>query len=342
MKRAIGLVAFLAFALAGTLTFLRNGRAPFHDAPSAVAATPEPEAAVVGPGRVEPASEEVRVSAEIEGRLAEVRVDEGSRVRKGDLLARIENSDYQARVDLAEADLTAREAERARVLNGARAEERREAGAAVKEAEATLANARAELSRYRALYADRLTAREQVDTRETAVSTAEARLEAARHHQALVEADARVEDSRRADAQVQLARARLAEARSLLDKTTIHAPIAGVVLRRHYKTGETVAPGAAIVTMGDVAHLRVRMELDERDVGRIHVGQTAFCKADAFPGRRFSGKIVRIGQMLGRKNIRTDDPAERADTRVLEALIDLDAGAPFPPGLRVDVFVPSP
>jgi HlyD family secretion protein len=244
-------------------------------------------------------------------------------------------------VALAEAELASREAERDRVLNGARAEERREAAAAVKEAETTLANARAEHRRYQALYTDRLTAREQVETRETAAAAAQARLEGALHHQALVEAAARVEDSRRAGAQVQLARARLDEARSMLEKTMIRAPIAGVVLRRHYKTGETVAPGAAIVTMGDVARLRVRMELDERDVGRIHVGQTAFCQAEAFGGRRFPGKVARIGQMLGRKNIRTDDPAERADTKVLEALIELDAGAPFPPGLRVDVYVPA-
>jgi hypothetical protein len=82
------------------------------------------------------------------------------------------------------------------------------------------------------------------------------------------------------------------------------------------------------------------MELDERDVARIHVGQAAYCTADAYRGRRFPGKIVSIGQMLGRKNIRTADPAERADTKVLEALIELDAGIALRPGLRVDIFVP--
>jgi HlyD family secretion protein len=66
-----------------------------------------------------------------------------------------------------------------------------------------------------------------------------------------------------------------------------------------------------------------------------------YCTAEAFGHRRFNDRIVRMGQMLGRKNVRTDDPAERADTKVLEVLIELEGGAPLPPGLRVDVFVPA-
>jgi HlyD family secretion protein len=164
-------------------------------------------------------------------------------------------------------------------------------------------------------------------------------LEAARQHQALVEATARAEDRDRAEAQVRLARERLVEAQSLLDKTSIRAPISGMVLRRHYRSGETAPAGASIVTMGDVGRMRVRMELDERDIARIQVGQPVYCTADAFGDRRFNGRIVRVGQMLGRKNVRTDDPAERADTKILEVLIELESGAPLPPGLRVDVFV---
>ena len=339
MKRFLLFLLALLAVLAATIAFLRLGRPPLSNTP-AVAATPPVEAVVVGPGRVEPASEELRVGAEIEGRLREVTVDEGSRVRKGDVLAVIENGDYVARVKLAQAEVASREAELQRVVAGARAEERREAAAAVKEAEATVAHDRAELSRYQALFADRLTAREQVETRQSAANEAEARLEGARQHLALVEAAARTEDRDRAQAQVQLARARLAEVESVLEKTAIHAPISGVVLRRHLRTGETVQPGAAIVTLGDVSRLRVRMELDERDVARVRSGQPAYCTADAYGDHRFPGHIVRVGQMLGRKNVRTDAPSERADTKVLEVLVELDPDTPLPPGLRVDVFVP--
>jgi HlyD family secretion protein len=341
VKRSWILLAILVAALIVSLAFLRMAMQPLDPTATAKASTPPQPQQVVGLGRVEPVSEEVRVSAEVGGRLQEVLVDEGRRVSRGDLIAVIDNQDYRARVRLAEAEIQSREAELKRILTGARMEERREAAAGVKEAEAAVAQAGAELRRYRALYADQLTAREQVEIRETAQAQAEARLEAARQRQALVEATARAEDRDRAEAQVRLARERLAEAQSLLDKTSVRAPIAGIVLRRHFRSGETVPAGAPIVTMGDVGRMRVRMELDERDIARIQVGQPVYCTADAFGGRRFNGRIVRVGQMLGRKNVRTDDPAERADTKVLEVLIELEAGAPLPPGLRVDVFVPA-
>ena len=337
MKRL--LVAF-CIVVTGVALYqvLRTERHPFAKIPASYVEA-APDAAVVGPGRVEPASEEVRVGSELDGRLDRVLVDEGSHLRKGDLIAVLDNRDYSARVELAEAEVASRAAELERVISGSRVEERREAGSAVKEAEASLANARAELTRYQALYAEKLTAREQLEVRQTAVAEAEARLEAARHHRDLVDAAARNEDRSRAEAQVRLARSHLDEVRSLLAKTEIHAPISGVVLRRHYRGGETVAAGAPIVTMGDLSRLRVRMELDERDIARVHLGQEAYCMAAAYGARRFEGKVVRIGQMLGRKSIRTDDPAERADTKVLETLIELAPGTSLPPGLRVDVYM---
>lgn len=337
MKRFV-LVAAIAMIVGAIWTVMRTERQPPPRGTPAVAAEAPRESIVVGPGRVEPASEEVRVGSEIEGRLEQA-PEEGTRLRAGDIVATLDNHDYQARVALAEAEVSAREAELQRVIAGARAEERREAESAVKEAEATLANAHAEWKRYETLFAENLTAREQVEVRRTRVAEDEARLEAARHHQALVDAAARQEDRDRAQAQVQLARSQLEEARSLLAKTIIRAPISGVVLRRHYRTGETAPAGAAIVTMGDISRLRVRMELDERDIARVHVGQAAYCTADAYGKRQFTGHIVRVGQMLGRKNIHSDDPAERADTKVLEALIELDPGAQLPTGLRVDVYV---
>ena len=337
MKRFL-ILAGVAVLLAALWTVVKTGRQPPRVTP-AVAAGPVRESAVVGPGRVEPASEEVQVASELEGRLARVPVEEGSRLHSGDVVAVLENQDYQARVSLEEADVASRQAELQRVVAGARVEERGEAAAGVAEADAALNNARAEFKRYESLYADGLTAREQLEVRRTAAAEAEARLEAARHHRELVDAAAREEDRSRAQAQVELARSRLAEARSLLEKTVIRAPIAGVVLRRNYRAGETVPAGAAIVTMGDISRLRVRMELDERDIARVRLGQAAYCTADAYGSRRFPGRVVRIGQMLGRKNIHTGDPAERADTKVLEALIELDPGTPLPPGLRVDVYL---
>ena len=339
MRRLLPLFAVILTMLALAWALWHRPQVLTQNTVAAVDPPREPDV-ITGPGRVEPASEEIRVGAEIAGKLREVLVDEGMSVRKGALVAIIDSDDYRAAVNRAEAELSSRQAELDRVVRGARAEERREAAAAVTEAQATVKNAEAEAARYRALYADKLTAREQVETRETATVEAQARLQAAREHQAFVEANARTEDRDRAQAQVELARAALAEARAKLEKTQIAAPLDGVVLRRHFRSGETVTPGAAIVTIGDLRRLRVRMEVDERDVAHIHIGQAAWCTADAYKGQRFAGTIVRIGQMLGRKNVTTGDPVERADTKVLEAMVELEPGVSLPAGLRVDVFVP--
>jgi hypothetical protein len=87
----------------------------------------------------------------------------------------------------------------------------------------------------------------------------------------------------------------------------------------------------------------VRVDVDETDVGKVHVGQKAYVTADAFGRQKFWGHVVRVGQQLGPKNIRTDEPTERVDTKILETLVELDPGAELPDGLRVDAFiVPNP
>src|SRR5262249_56334390 len=94
---------------------------------------------------------EVRVRSELSGRLKTVNVEEGDRVRQGQVLAEIQNDDYRARVQEAEAELAQREAELRRTVNGARSQERREAEASMKAAEAVLHNARSEAERRRGL-----------------------------------------------------------------------------------------------------------------------------------------------------------------------------------------------
>jgi HlyD family secretion protein len=87
--------------------------------------------------------------------------------------------------------------------------------------------------------------------------------------------------------------------------------------------------------MGDTRVLRVRMDVEERDIGKIRKGLRAYITADAFPDQRFPGRVVEIGRRMGRKNIRTDDPVERIDTKILEVVIELDRRDGLIPGLRV-------
>ena len=296
-----------------------------------------------GPGVVEALSEEIRVSSQVGGRLQRVLVDEGDAVSAGQVLAVIENADYRARVASAEATLRLREADARRIHNGAREQERRDAAAALREADAVLANVAADVQRRRDLFKETVISRAELDKAEEQFGVARARVDSARERVSLVEAGAREEERARADADVALARASLDEARATLEKTFVRAPIDGVVFRRHRRAGESVSTqfDSPIVTLADRSRVRVRVDVDETDVAKLGDGQPAYVTAAAFGDRRFAGRVVRVGRMLGKKNIRTDEPAERIDTKVLETLVELDDGRELPLGLRVQAFITS-
>jgi multidrug resistance efflux pump len=100
-------------------------------------------------------------------------------------------------------------------------------------------------------------------------------------------------------------------------------------------------PPTVALTLVDLSTVRVRVEIDEQDIGRIRVGASAWATAPAFGDRHFEGELVRIMNDFGRKQITSDDPRARTDTRVLEALVELDGQPNLPVGLRMDVHVPA-
>lgn len=313
------------------------------------------ERVVVGAGRIEPASEEVKIGSELDGRLLAVPVKEGDRVKRGQVIAVLENADYAARVALAQSNLrqseaavTQSEASLERLLNGARRQERREAAATVKEAEAVVENTRSERERRRGLLERGAISRTEFETADREYLVARARLDAVSERRALVDDDSRPEDIARArgvlaemKARVAEMQARVRETQAVFAKTEIRSPIDGVVLRKKLKAGESVSKDGnnPIVTLGDLGRLRVRVDVDESDVSRLALGQAAWVKAKAYGERKFTGRVVEIGQALGRKNIRTDEPTERVDTKILETLVELDAGQTLPVGLRVDAYL---
>ncbi|MFP5378406.1 MAG: HlyD family secretion protein, partial [Vicinamibacteria bacterium] len=332
MVAALGVASVVVMWSAGASAGAEQATAPVAAADGRV---------VAGPGRVEPVSEEIDVSGELPGRIVEVLVDEGDAVTSGQVLARLESRDYAARVASAEARLAAAEAERLRLVNGARTEERREAAAVAAQAEAALEHARLEVERHRRLFEEGVIARDAWERAERDWRVATARRTETVERAATVDADARADELARADANVALARASLAEARAMLQKTEVRSPLDGVVLRGHRQAGESVSleRPSPIVTVADTRVLRVRVEVDEKDVAALALGRPAWVTAAAYGDTRFTGRVVRIGQMLGRKEIRTDAPTERVDTKVLEVLVELDAGQTLPVGLRVDAFI---
>jgi HlyD family secretion protein len=145
-------------------------------------------------------------------------------------------------------------------------------------------------------------------------------------------------------AAVLLAEARVAEGRAKVDRLTLRAPQAATVLRVLVREGEYYNPASgSLVTMADLSRIRVRMDIDERQVGQVQVGQAAFVTARAYGDRRFTGKVVELAYRMGRKTVRTDEPTERIDTTVREAVVELDDGRELVQGLRVTGFVaPGP
>lgn len=340
MKRSQSILlaagAVIALLTAGLL--LSRGR-------EASVAVPKPatidSGLIAAPGRVEAVSEEVRVSSELSGRLESVNVEEGDRVRLGQVLAEIQNDDYHARVQEAEAELAVREAELRRTVNGARMQERREAEASMQAAQAVLNNAKSEALRRRGLADRNVISRDEADRYERAYKVAQAEYEQAAQHFALVDADAREEDRAHAEAAVAAAKAQLVEGRAYLEKSYIRAPINGVILRKLRHTGESVSTqfDSPVVTMADDSVLRVRLDVDERDVSKLKVGQRAYVTAEAYGDHKFWGSVIRVGRILGKKNIRTDEPSEHVDTKTLETLVELDPGQRLPLGLRVDSYI---
>ncbi len=99
------------------------------------------------------------------------------------------------------------------------------------------------------------------------------------------------------------------------------------------------SPENALVVMGDLSALRVRAEIEERDIGKLRVGQSAVVRSDAFPGKDFEGKVASLAQALGPSRVGPRGPRKPTDVDVLEILIDLTGQPPLLPGMRVDVFL---
>ncbi len=299
--------------------------------------------AIAGPGRVEPASEDIKIGSELSGRLKSVNVEEGDTIQRGQVLAELENADYRAQVESARANVVAKQAVLRKVVNGARHQERAEAWSTVNEAKAVMENANSELRRRQELFSAGVVSREELDRYAREADVAKAKYDAAVQQHALVDDRAREEDQSLAAADLKLAEAQLQEAEARYEKTFIRSPIDGIVLRKHHRGGESVSNSSTVpdpvVTIGDHNTLRVRVDVDETDVSKVSVGQKAYVTADAYGKQKFWGHVIRVGRQLGPKNVRTDEPTERVDTKILETLVELDPGSKLPDGLRVDAFI---
>jgi len=173
---------------------------------------------------------------------------------------------------------------------------------------------------------------------------ADAALTAALARQKLVDVGPLPEEISKAEADVRTAAWRLRAASAQRDKCLIRSPINGTVVRINLRAGKafsTIAP-RAIVTLADLSEQRVRTEIDERDLDKIHPNQRVRITAEGF-SQRFGGKVAWTSLMMGRKTARSTDPADKSDRDILETIVVPDRGTrQLSIGLRVVVgFLPN-
>ena len=295
--------------------------------------------------RVEGASETIEVGAGLDGVIAELRVHDGDRVRAGDVLAVIDRRELGAELGGAKSAAESARQTRMRILRGSRVEDRERAEAEVRAADAVLTEAVAQQRRAAQLIADGIITVAANEEARRALDVAQAQLEAARKRAELVKAPPLPEEAAKADADVRAADERVRVLEQTLEKSFVRAPIDGTVLRTTMKPGESFSMlvPKPILTMADTSWLRVRAEVDERDVARVFAGQRVVIRADGWQDAGVPARVSRVSSQMGRKTVRTGDPADKGDRDVLEVLVDLDRQDPrLVVGLRVTALFLDP
>jgi HlyD family secretion protein len=334
------ILSLLAIALTGAL-LLPVDSTPGTRFGSALASTAPEDNLIAADGVVEPASETRQLSATVVGRIVNTLAGDGDRVSAGQVIAEIENADLKAQLAEAEAAAAARDSELLRLKTGARPQEISAAKAELREAEAALVMARSTSERRDALGAKEIVSKETVEQAHADRDSAQAHRDMLAQKLALLVAPPRVEDVSIAQANLESARARVAEIKAEIEKTLVRSPVNGVLLKLYRRAGEAVTnfPPTLIASVGDTSHLRVRANVDEADVAEVSLGEPVWITADAYRDTRFHGTVVHVGAQLGRRNLQSDAPENRVDRKILEVLIDLEPNARLPIGLPVDVRI---
>lgn len=234
---------------------------------------------------------EVAISFKIPARLVERRFDEGQWVEKGAVVARLDDTDLKHQVGVARAGLAAARARLKELLAGSRAQEIKQAEAALKQAEAEMKKKDRDLTQLRFLYETGAVSKKARDDAETAYRIAEEGYQKAKESSALVKEGPRKENIEAARAQVALAEASLKLAKTNLGYATVNAPLSGVVLSKAAEPGEVLAAGRAVLTIGDIDHVWLRAYIDEKDLGKVKWGQEALVTTDSYPDKIYKGKV---------------------------------------------------
>lgn len=251
-------------------------------------------AALIASGYVVP-HHRVEVGSKVMGKVAWVGVEKGDGVKAGQVLVRLEDDEYRARVEEARAALAAAESRRLEFETGSRPEE-------IERARAERENARSHLERVQGLVAQGVYAQQQLDD-------ARARFEVAEKNYELVRQGPRTEQVQQSRAEAERARAALAFAEAQLEATRIRAPRDGTILERMVEAGEMVTTMFAgergaksfVVSLADLTDIRVELDISQNDFPRTFMNQPCDIVLEAYPDRHYRGQVVEIAPEANRQ-----------------------------------------
>jgi RND family efflux transporter MFP subunit len=235
------------------------------------------------------ADEDIAAGFKVAGRVSEVAVDLGSRVRKGQVLAKLDPTDFRIRVEQAEAALRQVRAGLGLPPDGSDDRVDPEKTALVREAQAVLTEARLNRDRIAQLREKDLIARAEFDAAVARLLVAEGRYQAA------------VEDVRNRQELLSERRSSLSLARQQLADTILQSPIDGAVRERRASVGEFLAAGAPVVQLVRMHPLRLRVAVPERDAAAVRIGQPVRVRPEGASADH-SGRVVRLSPAIQEQN----------------------------------------
>ena len=254
------------------------------------------------------AHHKIDVGAKVMGRVAWIGVEKGDKVQQGQVLVRLEDQEFRAQVNQAQANQAAAQARLDQLQSGSRPQEKLKDKAGVLQAEANLQNAEAEYERAAKLYQSGVVSKADLDRALAQRDTARALVDAAKQSSEMTNIGPRAEEIRAADAQVRQMKAALEYARTQLDSTEIKAPVSGTVLQRIVERGEMVSPSAfgdagartSVVSLADLNDLQIELDISQQDFSRLKMNQKAEIFPEAFPNLKYSGFIAEIAPEANR------------------------------------------
>jgi multidrug resistance efflux pump len=337
---ALALVGWSVWNVFGAQRDTRTGTEP-----DAMPRSPYPHA-VAGAGMVEPRTEAsgtatVAVGSQLPGVVAKVFVNIGQRVAKGAPLFYLDDRAQQAELKLRLAKLEAAKAQLDRLEKSPRPEEIPPSEANVRKAREALLEAKDAADRARRVGPSGISPQELVQ-RQQALAVAREKLKNAEAQHRLLLAGAWEPDKAIARAVVAQAQSAVEQTRTELDRLMVRAPVDGEVLQVNVRPGEYVSDksGQALVMIGDLSSVHVRVALDESDIARFRPDAPARAVSRGSPQQVLPLKYVRVEPFVVPKKSLTGDNAERVDTRVLQVIYRIDQAAPpVYVGQQLDVFI---